>query len=349
MGDNFIIAQGLFHAIDNGADVINLSLGSTYKSEVIEDAVAEASVAGVVMVAAAGNRNLNGDEGPGNDNPAREWPALMREVIGVTALDASDIKSPFSNYGSDVNLSAPGSGGIFSSIPETNDGYNYAEWEGTSFATAIVAGAAALLVEANPNWPTAARDEFVAAALGQSAVDVDDRNPQYEQRLGDGRLDLIAALDITPAELVVTAVQVVTGQHIAGGLLEVSDSDDRYLQVRSSLGRTIAQPHLMELRIDAATPDPALPAMLIEIETRVDEPGASGRLFLRDWTSGALVQVGSYAPTQTDRIFAFNIIDPPRFVSPGGEVEIRMRHVVVVPFLAFQFGSFVDELNLDAD
>jgi len=132
------IASGIIWAADNGADVINLSLGGGRKSVTLEDAVNYAWSEGVVVVAAAGNSN----------NPSRTYPAYYQNCIAVAATDNNDSKASFSSYGSWVDVAAPGVN-IYSTFPNhsytigKNLKYDYGS--GTSMSTPYVAGIAALV------------------------------------------------------------------------------------------------------------------------------------------------------------------------------------------------------------
>jgi thermitase len=174
-GEAFTIAKGIFYAIDHGANVINMSFGSTYNSDVVELAVDEAARRGIVMTASAGNLNREDPE---------ESPARMSEVLGVAATDATDHKAPFSNYSERLSLSAPGVA-ISSTLPNNL----YAAWSGTSMAAPFVAGGAALVLARHPRWTP----NQVRAALLTTARRIDQLNPAYAGRLGAGRLDLAAA------------------------------------------------------------------------------------------------------------------------------------------------------------
>lgn len=197
--DIFDVAKGWFYAIDNGATVINISLGSTYKCELWEDCLDEATAAGVIVVGAAGNQGLNYE-------PFTEYPAMLRDAIGVGAVDANDVKADFSNYSicslhnpdcddrDQIGLVAPGVG-IHSTLP----GGMYGQISGTSTAAALVSGTVALMLQQHPEWP---RDEFlidvVRAQLQDAAVDIDYLNhPDYAGKLGAGRLNIGAAIDDT--------------------------------------------------------------------------------------------------------------------------------------------------------
>ena len=122
------ISQGIIWAADNGANVINLSLGATGGSTTFQQAVDYAWNKGVVVVAAAGNN--------GSSNPS--YPAYYSNTIAVAATDENDKLYSFSNYGDWVDVAAPGS--AYSTLP--NSGYG--NMSGTSMATPFVSGLAAL-------------------------------------------------------------------------------------------------------------------------------------------------------------------------------------------------------------
>lgn len=130
MGAYSWIVAGIIWAADNGAEIINLSLGAPYDSSAMEDAVNYAWSKGVVVVAAAGN---NGDTTP-------MYPAYYTNCIAVAATDVNDTLAYFSSYGEWVDVSAPGVS-IYSTAK--NNGYGY--MSGTSMASPDVAGLAALV------------------------------------------------------------------------------------------------------------------------------------------------------------------------------------------------------------
>ncbi len=196
--DLFDVVEGWFEAIDSGATVINISLGSTYKCELWEDALDECAAAGIIVVAAAGNQNTN-------DLAFVEYPAMLRDALAVGSVDEVDVKTAESNFSicrfgepdcderDQLALVAPG-GDIHSSLP----GGFYAAMNGTSASTAIVSGTVAMILEQHPEWPmNVTRLDFVKATLQGSAVNVDAQNPDHVGLLGAGRLDIAAAIDDT--------------------------------------------------------------------------------------------------------------------------------------------------------
>ncbi len=133
------IASGIIWAADNGAKVINLSLGGNSPSKTLENAVNYAWSKGAVVVAAAGNCGCQ----------SKIYPAAYRNAIAVAATNNQDKKASFSSYGAKwVDVAAPGQD-IFSTFPNhpyvINKSLNYDYGSGTSMATPMTAAAAALI------------------------------------------------------------------------------------------------------------------------------------------------------------------------------------------------------------
>lgn len=125
------VASGIRYAADQGAKVINLSLGAASSSQTLKDAVDYAWNKGVVLVAAAGNSNSS----------SFSYPASYTNVIAVGGTDQNDQKMSTSNYGTSwVDVAAPGL-----NITSTFSGSTYRTLSGTSMATAHVSGLAGLL------------------------------------------------------------------------------------------------------------------------------------------------------------------------------------------------------------
>ncbi len=135
-GNSFTLARGIVAAVENGADVINMSLGGYGDSQVLRAAVQYATDRGVVLVASAGN------DGAGQ----LTYPAGYPGVIAVGAVDALGNRAPFSNYGAALDLVAPG----FRVSALWGDG-GYILMDGTSAAAPLVSAAAARLLQEDPN------------------------------------------------------------------------------------------------------------------------------------------------------------------------------------------------------
>ena len=145
------VAKGITWAVDNGANVINISLELSQASLELEKAVDYAWTSGVVVVAAAGN--------DGGGQPT--YPACYENSVAVAATRQDDTLAPLSNHGEWVDVVAPGFF-IYSTLPENSYGYK----SGTSFATAYVSGLAALLFDiANDTNGNGRLNDEVRAAI----------------------------------------------------------------------------------------------------------------------------------------------------------------------------------------
>lgn len=178
------IAAALEWAADEGVDIANLSLGGSVDSATERAAIEYAASAGVLLVAAAGNSGVEGVL----------YPAAYDEVIAVGATDDADAVTRYSNWGSQLELAAPGGKSGASIYQETfqgdatdPDSYTILGMSGTSMAAPHVSGVAALLMQ---HGLTA--DE-TRDALQQTAVDVGDAG--YDVYSGYGRVDAAAALE----------------------------------------------------------------------------------------------------------------------------------------------------------
>ena len=133
-GNYSAIANGIIYAADRGAKVINLSLGGTSSSRALQDAINYAWNKQCVIVAAAGNNGSN----------VAFYPAACTNVVAVSATNASDTRPTWSNFGSYVDISAPGVDIL--SVYGTDQ---YAAWNGTSFSSPVASGVVALMAAAN--------------------------------------------------------------------------------------------------------------------------------------------------------------------------------------------------------
>lgn len=180
VGDAFLVAAGIYYALEQGANVINLSLGSTHQSRVVTEAVEFATAQGVPVVAAAGNAGVERPE---------EYPAAADVTISVAATDGTGNKAEFSNFHPRVDLSAPGVD-IASAYPENR----YVTATGTSMAVPMVTGAFALLLGQDGALSPAVMLERLAGA----ADPIPATDAAWTGKVGAGRLNVGASIDCAP-------------------------------------------------------------------------------------------------------------------------------------------------------
>ncbi len=180
----YATAATYLYAARSGAHVINCSFGGPGYSGIIQSAINTAhDVYGSIIVAAAGNDNQNNQYN-------HHYPSDYQNVIAVAALNSGDQKASFSNYGTPIDISAPGVN-IWSTVYQNvGSGYQGAGWSGTSMASPVVAGSIALL---KAFYPTRS-NSWLEQRIIDSADPIDDYNPSYVGMLGSGRVNLYAAI-----------------------------------------------------------------------------------------------------------------------------------------------------------
>ncbi|HNW19764.1 MAG TPA: S8 family peptidase [bacterium] len=209
VGSTFRIIQAIDYAINNGADIINLSFVGYGYSQSLAEAIERAYRAGVIVVAAAGNEESGGYGHSLDKLPM--YPAChdgdKNMVIGVASTDALDQKTNFSSYGSRcVDIAAPGVS-IYSTVVyapnqqidgQPLDKYYDGYWSGTSVSVPMVSGALALIMQQNPSLK---RDELIKVLLN-NADDITRLNMNYLGQLGRGRLNVASAINDASLQLV---------------------------------------------------------------------------------------------------------------------------------------------------
>lgn len=187
------IADGIRFAADQGAHVINMSLGSPYYSAIMDKATTYAHEKGVTVVCASGNEQMS----------RVGYPAANKHAVAVGATDALGKRSWFSNYGDDLDVSAPGGdtrqdhngnghpdGVLQNTIGRQNPMQNqYAWFQGTSMASPHAAGVAALIVSQGVTNP----DE-VERIMKETAVS--PKGVKWEPEYGAGIIDAAAAAEM---------------------------------------------------------------------------------------------------------------------------------------------------------
>lgn len=227
-----IVAEAIYYAVRNGARIINLSLGSPRFSAAEERAIRHANEQGVLVIVASGN-----DGGDIVDF----GPAGSPNVITVAASTSDDQRAGYSNFGQQVDITAPGSDilslrarrtdFILMTLPlnyEPGGAFvgqegRYYRASGTSFAAPFVSAVASLLWSRNPDLSA----EQVRRILLQSARDIDA--PGVDQNTGYGLLDASAALAADPefhVDAAITGVAVVQrGQSVLLQITGTADAD----------------------------------------------------------------------------------------------------------------------------
>jgi len=232
-GSTDIVIKAINYAVDNGADIINLSMvGSIYDSR-LEETIAKAYERGLIIVASAGNESVGSNNTDVSLNLSltpqypicHDGPNGENHVLGIGAVDFYDVKSVLSNYGSKcVDLMAPGENffGVLFFSPMLADYSHYygGYWSGTSLSAPLVAGAAALIKTIRPDL----FNKDIYDLLKKTADDISFRNSNYNGMLGAGRLNINSAV-----------IEALKSNPLSGAILTV-DSTGREISIFATDG-----------------------------------------------------------------------------------------------------------------
>lgn len=193
------IAAAVYYAVDNGAKVINMSLGGDTNDATLANAITYAYDRNVVVIAAAGNCGTGNENGCDSSKPgAMGYPALNKYVIAVGATTSSGARASFSSYGPGLDVSAPGSGTLVSPMwQSSNQTSAYAtSLYGTSFSSPIVASYVGLLKSIRPNSTV---DDITALVNATAWKPSDMGSDIYTETQGHGIIDSATGLLVASA------------------------------------------------------------------------------------------------------------------------------------------------------
>lgn len=218
--------EGIVYAADHGAQVINCSWGGTGGGQLGQDVIDYALSKGSLVVAAAGN----------SGSQINHYPSAYKGVFAVASSTSTDRKSNFSNYGYWVDIIAPGSS-IYSTT--FNDGYN--SYDGTSMASPIVAGAAALVKAQFPNYTPMQ----VGEQLRVTADDINSLNNAFRDKIGKGRLNVFRALTVSSPSVRAKQISLFdnnSGSFLPNDTITVTLDLLNYLTATNNLQVTLSSP-----------------------------------------------------------------------------------------------------------
>jgi type VII secretion-associated serine protease mycosin len=262
------VAAGIRWAADNGAKVINLSLGATTGDISLETQVTYALGRGVVIVAAAGNDHTN----------AAFYPASYAGVIAVAATTSDNQRATFSNYGSQIAVSAPGV-----AITSTYKGGAYEVLSGTSMASPYAAAEAALIVQANPSLaPAGVKDRMQSTARDIGAAN-------FDQYTGYGLIDPSKALCaqagvcIAPVAPTITSVSPALGSTGGGNSVTITGANFDWV-TNVKFGLTNASSYVVDSSTSITAVSPARSAGPVDLSV------------VNKASTGTIIQAFTYGP-----------------------------------------------------
>jgi len=142
------------------------------------------------------------------------------------------------------------------------------------------------------------------------------------------------------------SLEVVTGVLLAGDVSSVRGSDDERLRVRSGFGSTLVDLHHLEIVLHGATDVVSSSTLDVSVESFIDQPSGVCQVRLRDWTDGLFDQVGSFPIGAAEDVDEIAGVDAARYVDGGGAVDVSIKQIVFVPFLAFTFESSINWVDV---
>jgi len=233
--------DGIVYAADHGAQIINCSWGGPGGGQFGQDIINYATFnKNALVIAAAGNDGAQIDS----------YPASFDNAISVASTGSTDAKSSFTNYGYSVDVCAPGS-----QIYSTYYNNTYSKLDGTSMASPIAAGVAAIIKAYYP--------DYTALQIGEQLKVTCDNiynvfgNTSYVGRLGSGRINLYKALTINNVPSVVMTSRNITDNNdnafVVGDTLSINGIFTNYLAATTNLTAVLTSTSTMVTVVDGNT------------------------------------------------------------------------------------------------
>ena len=218
----------LQYAYEKGINVLSLSFGDTLENRTAKYYLRRLWYDNVIIFAAAGNDNIS----------VPHYPSYYDFIIAVAALNSGNRKAYFSNYGTWVDVSAPGV-----SIYSTRPNSTYVAWDGTSMATPVAAGVGALLCAFFPD----SSNEFWRRRVEEGVDDIYSVNPTYRGLLGSGKVNANKALTAHMWPNISIAIDIMDGND--DGLVEPGETAQVFVEVSNKVGWQPAESLIVELKV----------------------------------------------------------------------------------------------------
>lgn len=277
------LATAIDYAWANGADIITVSYAIDGFTQTVTQAIQRAGNADVVYLNSAGN---NGQQDP----PRQQLRTLTDNLIFVAATTRTDTKSGFSNWGSLIEIGAPGS-----AILSTTVGNNYEFFDGTSMATPLAAGVASLI---RGKFPTLTARETLDLLISSS-----DEVAALTNFIPDGkRVNAANAIQGVIPVTTIDSLNVIMGVHNSGNLATILDSDDASVSITTQPSASRGEYAAFELGVTS----PKLPAdvksIRLTVESASDATGTTQYVTLYNYTTGLWDNISSTRLTATDTV-----------------------------------------------
>ncbi len=299
------VASGITFAADNGAKVINMSLGGPSPAPIVETAVNYALTKGCVVVASAGNN--------GNTDP--NYPGFYAGCIAVASTNQNDQRSGFSTYGNWVDVAAPGD-----AVLSTLLGGGYGNESGTSMAAPVTAGVVGLIWAHSPLGTT---NTQVRATLENNCDNVGNF-------VIKGRINAFKALNSIGTFIDVPAwpsgVEVHTGTYVGGDTESLAAADGNTYRINSV--QISKQGSVAAAAIEFTSTENFNTANKVSFQLNgAAVNGVTGMFYMYKWSTGQWVHVKSFPMKNTNTAATVDAAKPyPQWIS-GGKVRILYRSI----------------------
>jgi thermitase len=333
VGDSLIFfsTEGILWAADNGAQIISMSYGGGFASQAEQDAVNYAYGRNVVLMASAGNSNLEDVE---------FYPAGLDNVVSVGASDDFDNRADFSNYGDWVDIAAPGVSTLTTAI-----GGGYGPFGGTSAACPAAAGVASLIIG---YAPTGTSNTDIIDYLKRGADDIGDW-------VTEGRVNAARSLALVPrfsdVEYSIVDMGMVFGRLDFGSETELQDKDTAVAQFSSGNQQTMRSPAaFFYADFDVSADAPDIEELKVTLNAFASSRRVTQMIYAWDWNSNRwrFVRAAPSATGSGSTDQEFKVSNAQRFISDTGAVRIGVRALMPSASGAAGFRYTVDRLSLNA-
>lgn len=323
------IANGVTWAADNGAHVINMSLGGGGDAPILHDAVKYAlNTKGVVVVAAAGNHGTT----------QKIFPGSYPECIAVAATDQNDQKAGFSAYGDWVDVAAPGVNTL-----STFPGNSYGGSSGTSMSSPVVAGLAGLIKGA---WP--------AASAAQIRAQIENNCDPVGNFVIKGRVNAFRSIPTfvttDPYALAPGSVSMYEGKQAYNTVAYMATSDNRYYAISSKMIDRLGHVASAKITFTSTVPIDKLSQITFKVEAAA-ATYVTGSFFIWNNQTAKFDYVGAWPLTGVDSVKTFTMATPyARYFNANREAVVLVRSIMPISSTraAVQYALKLDQVQLNA-
>ncbi|GEM_PF-2521362 len=291
-------------AADHGANICTMSLQYYTGAASFEASVNYAHDQGLLLIAATGN----------NQGRRIAFPAKFANCYAVGATTHTDARASFSNYGPEIDVSAPGEN-VYSCVP--NNGYAY--YSGTSMATPHTSGLASLIW----SYDRGLTNDQVFEIIRSTAEDKGSTG--FDEFYGWGRINAWYALQKATLDLAFpTNITLFRGNYVSGTAADVYHADGSYYKANGTMPPANVSP-AVGVTVDGTSPYGSASKVQFLLVTSANKAGGMQRTELMNMTNGQWELVDARPISSSDNLAIINVTsNPNRFIGNGGAMKARI-------------------------